>query len=105
MFILPFVILLLRMTLWGATSEHRLKQFFQGSSNRTLICIGGVCPSVEGIKPIVLSGTLTEQHAKFLAILLQLKSTSLVAIACPKPFHADVKAALQSFTFKNVLVV
>jgi hypothetical protein len=113
MFIMPFVIVLLRITLWGKSAKDHVKQFFSDSapgktdSAKTLICIGdsGNCPIVDGVKPIVLTGTMTEQHAKFLAILLQLKSDSVVAVSCPSPYHADVNAALQSFTFSKVIVV
>ena len=108
MFIMPFVVVLLRITLWGKTSKHHLEQFFADAANssKALVCLGKECPEgVHGVKPIVLKGTITEQHAKFLAILLQLKPDALLAVACPSPYQADVKAALANFSFKNVLIV
>jgi hypothetical protein len=106
MFILPFVVLILRMTLWGTTSEHRLTRFFQDSAkSKYFICMTHDCPTTQGIKPVRLHGTITEKHAKFLAVLLQVPPDSLVAVACPKPYQEDVKAALGKFAFRNVLVL
>jgi len=110
LFILPFVYVLLKLTLFSPTSNTRLKKFF-GETPGILICLGATsereCPSIDRLRhrKIVLGGTLQEQQAQFLAVLLQLPPTSKIAVACPDQYQEAVQTTLNAVGLTNTFLL
>lgn len=104
LFILPFVFVLLKLTLFSPNSDARIKKFF-GDSPGILICLedkGVECPDIDRFRhrKIVIKGTLQEKQAQFLAVLLQLLPTSKIAVACPEEFKGAVQQTLDAVGLK-----
>jgi hypothetical protein len=51
------------------------------------------CPQLDRLRhrKIIVEGSLQEQQAQFLAVLLQLPATSKIAVACPDEFKEAVQ--------------
>jgi len=109
LFILPFVFVLLKLTLFSPTSHTRVMKFF-GDSQGILICLeekGLECPSIDRLRhrKIVIKGTLQEKQAQFLAVLLQLPSTSKVAVSYPEQFKSAIEQTLRAVGLRDVLLL
>ncbi len=85
---------------------------FLGDTPGVLICLhekdGRVqCPPIDRIRhrKIMIEGSLQEQQAQFLAVLLQLLPTSKLVVACPDQFKEAVQQTLDAVGFKNTLLL
>jgi hypothetical protein len=107
LFILPFVFVLLKLTLFSPSIDARMKKFL-GDSSGILICFGEKgCPQVDRLRhrKIVVDGSLQEKQAQFLAVILQLPTTSKIIVACPEEYKEAVQVTLDVVGLKNSLLL
>ena len=104
LFILPFIIGILRLTILSPSQSSRIQKFL-GDSRGILVCIGDVkCPALT-MRKITIKGTKDEMHAQLLAVLLQLHPHTRLVISSTDMYKTSIKETLESVGFKTLLFV